>query len=120
MKAKAKRKAQRKAESATFDARDYLKKGDVVYNSWGYDQTNVDYYVVHNVTRKFVMLAPCGAEVVNSSGGISPKTSSANTAKLERHGVYAWRDTVSVNFRHGAGSKWDGRPKYATPANAGH
>jgi hypothetical protein len=33
-----------------------LKEGDIVYNSWGYDQTNIDYYQVIRTTKKQVIL----------------------------------------------------------------
>lgn len=36
--------------------------GQVWYSSWGYDQTNIDFYEVVKVTGSFVTLAPIAAE----------------------------------------------------------
>lgn len=43
--------------------------GDIVYGSWGYDQTNIDYYAIIRTTRTKVELLPIGAELVSSSHG---------------------------------------------------
>lgn len=43
---KAKRDAERKADRAKPHP---LKVGDILYSSWGYDQTNIDFYQVTRV-----------------------------------------------------------------------
>lgn len=40
--------------------------GDIVYGSWGYDQTNVDYYLVVRTTRTKVELQPIGCTVIGT------------------------------------------------------
>ena len=37
-----------------------VKVGDIFVSSWGYDQTNIDYYKVLNVKNKTVILAEIG------------------------------------------------------------
>lgn len=42
---------------------DYFAPNDIVYNTWGYDQTNIDFYRVTKVTAKFVTLEAIGSTV---------------------------------------------------------
>jgi hypothetical protein len=55
------RDAQRKAEQAerrkTVDASEFYKVGDIVANSWGYEQTNVEFYRVVEVLPKSIRVA---------------------------------------------------------------
>lgn len=47
-----------------------VKVGDIFYNSWGYDQTNIDFYVVDAVspTGKTCTVRPCGSQIVEAHG----------------------------------------------------
>jgi len=56
----AERKAKRKAKAKEASANHGVKVGDVFRSSWGYDQTNVDYYqvvAVGNKTATFCKIA---------------------------------------------------------------
>lgn len=99
-----------------------FKVGDIVTNSWGYDQTNVDWYRVAKTTAKFVWLQPIsGATEQNGfmSGHSLPAvdTTSDDPTKwgfqdcnepLQKH--LARKDSVSMKY--GSGSKWDGEARY--------
>lgn len=93
------------------------KVGDVVYNSWGYDQTNVDFYQVTRATNNFVWLREISSALVPDKG-VGPMSGKViakpgqflDKAVEEKHkatGEY-------VSFKHGSGSKWDGKPKYCS------
>lgn len=41
-----------------------MKIGDIFKSTWGYDQTNVDFYVVTRLTPKMVELQQCGLKTV--------------------------------------------------------
>lgn len=43
-----------------------LKTGDVVYSSWGYEQTNIDFYKVSRMTEKTIWFLPIESEVVKN------------------------------------------------------
>jgi hypothetical protein len=117
-----------------------LNVGEVIYNSWGYDQTNVDFYVIVKATANYVWLQPIACESVPSEG-CSPMSGYAQPEQPIRQilarEVSEWGEyneatgyrartfkTVpiepekrkaegrSVHFEHGSGSVWDGRPKY--------
>src|ERR1041385_3240650 len=68
---------QHKQTVANRRAKDFaghdFKVGDIVTNSWGYDQTNVDWYVVNRTTKNYVWLKPiCARLVSEESQGYSP------------------------------------------------
>lgn len=47
-----------------------LKVGDVVYTSWGYDQTNVDFFqVVGTPSAAYVEIRPIKAKSISGSDG---------------------------------------------------
>jgi hypothetical protein len=100
-----------------------FKVGDIVTNSWGYDQTNVDWYRVVRTTASFVWLQPICADTTETgfmSGQSSPSvdTSDADPSK------WGFRDKGAVTkhkasgsnctMKYGCGSKWDGQTKYAS------
>jgi len=64
---KEKQKQQRKIDNEK--ARGSLKVGDLMYDSWGYDQTNVDFYQVTKVKGASVWLRPIAGESVDGSQG---------------------------------------------------
>lgn len=95
--------------------------GDVLVSSWGYDQTNVDFYKVTRVTRGTVDLVEIGCEEVKEKGGrgceyVIPQPDvvigQPSTRRPGRHGV-------KINgYRHA--SKWSGTPQYRTASGWGH
>ena len=44
--------------------------GDILYSSWGYEQTNVDFYQVIDRTDRSVIFRPIGGEMVPGSEGM--------------------------------------------------
>lgn len=83
-----------------------LKVGDVLYSSWGYDQTNVDFYVVTRRTKCTVTLAPIDSIVVENVAWAHDKVvADMEHAKLMiEHPVYAPKHKCLNNKR----IKWDG------------
>ena len=69
-KARAERLAAQKAEKeALKKVPNPLKVGDLLYSSWGYDQTNVDYYQVVKATKRAVWLRKVASEQVEGTEG---------------------------------------------------
>lgn len=130
-------KAERKAERAK--AHD-LTVGEIIYNSWGYDQTNIDWYVIVKRTDHFVWLQPIAGHSIPSDG-VAPMAGYTEpelpvrqilTREVRDYGEYdeaighrpVTLKTVpveptmrkaegkSVLFKHGCGCVWDGKPKY--------
>lgn len=48
-----------------------VKIGDIFRSSWGYEQTNIDHFVVVKLTEKTVWLQPIGNKVVEECGWAS-------------------------------------------------
>lgn len=65
-----KAEAQR-AAMKIFKASDYYQLGDIIVNSWGYDQTNVDFYQVTEVLNKKIRVREICGEMVESCGSMS-------------------------------------------------
>lgn len=88
-----------------------VKPGDVFVESWGYDQTNVDFYVVTRVTQSSVYLKPCGARPVGEgmSTRLVPdpsKVGEFRCAREERIGKVNARGEVVKRVKAG----WQGEP----------
>lgn len=97
---KAKQKAKRSAPHE-------LKVGDILVNSWGYDQTNVDFFeVVELVGKASVKIRPIGAKTVEATGPFSSdvkpvpgsyhgeavvKRVNGNSVKIHSWGSYAFK-----------------------------
>lgn len=114
--ARAAARAERKAEAK---APHPLKAGDVITNTWGYDQTNVDFYVVVKATARFVFLTPILTELTETGGmqgsllPVQPITPISDS-EVTQHGVQMYRQGASVNFKHGGGCLWNGNPAWCS------
>ena len=97
-----------------------LVVGDVLVSSWGYDQTNVDFYQVVGRTAKTVQYIALGKTVADdSSEGVYMvipekfrQPGKVYTAKIKGNG---WRIS-SFEFAN----PWDGKPKHQTAWGYGH
>jgi hypothetical protein len=97
-----------------------LKIGDILYSSWGYDQTNIDFYEVIGVTEKSVVVrgvdqkikkAERGADYVVAMPG---RFTGPKMTKRVSQG-----DSIKISS-YAIASKWDGKPKYQTAMGWGH
>ena len=102
-----------------------LQPGDILYSSWGYEQTNIDFYRVIKLCGKtMVKLEKIGK--LYSTEQYSEYTDSVlpdprnSKSKSFRRKVYNYtRPGVMVNSYQWA-AKWDGLPKAQTNAYYGH
>jgi hypothetical protein len=94
-----------------------VKVDAVIYNSWGYDQTNIDFYQVVRISANFVWLQSIDSKST-PDGGCGPMSGHvepvAGTMKgaVTKHRATMYNGTPSINFKHGAGRLYDGQPKY--------
>jgi hypothetical protein len=96
-----------------------LQLGDVIYNSWGYDQTNVDFYEVVGVSSNFVSLQSLNCKTSGDAGhsmsGYTSAVRGTASGKVSKHRVSVTSFNANyVNFKHGSGSRWDGQPLYCS------
>ena len=97
-----------------------LKVGDIITNSWGYDQTNVDWYRVTKTTAHFVWLQPIAAVTTEATGPFSGRCEPEIDTSQDDPTRWTVKDAKGqitkhkasgqhVTMKHGCGSKWDGR-----------
>ncbi|OMH34807.1 hypothetical protein [Tersicoccus sp. Bi-70] len=93
------------------------KTGTIYCSSWGYDQTNIDFYEVVAATAKTVQLRPIRSRCVEVTGELSeyvePVPGDYNGEPFRRKVLTYARGAVAINGYTNA-YPWDGRPRHAT------
>lgn len=102
---------------ARREARHGLSVGDIVYSSWGYEQTNVDFYEVVRVPsdRSVVVRMIKKLTSENAPGSMSGKTTPLPgqfeiNAKETTHRAAALNSLKGGKAVPGSLSKWTGKP----------
>lgn len=116
---KAERREQRKL------TRDHdIKVGDIFYTSWGYDQTNIDFYEVVAVRGSRIDMKELYQQNVGHEGQDDKVIPAEGPNRFKDDKIYtvsARADgTVTPLSSFEYPSKWDGKPKYQTDAYSGH
>ena len=111
-----------------------LKVGDVLYTSWGYDQTNIEFFQVDELVGKNKLkLVGLGTKTLSGDGfsdKVVPGDRLGNHWTEKRtNGVYE-KDVALLKVARSDNSvrmssfcsayKWDGKAKYQTDSRAGH
>lgn len=97
--------------TATIPAHNY-KLGDIVYSSWGYEQTNINFYTVSHVTPSTVTLWPLSKTRTytgHMTGTVVPagEILSGKAIRRKASGDNAIR-VSDFEYAH----LWDGKPKH--------
>jgi hypothetical protein len=92
-----------------------IKVGDIFYNSWGWEQTNIDFYQVISTTAKTITLRRIkGCSDDYNSYHMTGSTVAVKDAfcsdELIRKTPYLMGGEWRINFEYGAGGQWDGKP----------
>lgn len=109
-------------EERTGARRDFkhtLKVGDVIYTSWGYDQTNVDFYEIVEAKSKSVVVCKIGSKTVESRQNISYVVPSIGTCR-GKTSLHRVGEGNSVKIDNHYAHKWEGKPVYETTSGWGH
>lgn len=101
-----------------------LARGDILYSSWGYDQTNVDFYEVTAVSGKAVVIREIAKKSLSSGGGVDKVVAVKGhfvgdaMKKIPQMGYKgeAYIKLTSFSSAH----PWDGTPKQETSGGYGH
>lgn len=103
-----------KKEKTQKEEKFEAKVGDIFYSSWGYDQTNVDFYQVVKRTKKSVYLRQVRSQIVNDNQKVALKDQFYGDEVIRKVlRVYNDRYSVSLNSFSSA-YQWDGKPKTFT------
>ena len=108
-----------------------LQVGDYLYCSWGYDQTNIDFFIVTKLVGKNkILIKGCSNQITNSteySDFVRPGKDTGNSWTRDNHGnhvellktVNGSNNSISLSSFAFA-RKWDGEPKSQTNSLYGH
>ena len=103
-----------------------FKVGDIIVNSWGYDQTNIDAYQVVRATKSTVWMKPIATESVPGSDGfmscqvkpvkdkfVNDHWEHGNKEIMKRIQYPKWDNgKPHISFKHGGSSVWDGESSF--------
>lgn len=115
-------KTQRRQERTEF-IHD-IKVGDILYSSWGYDQTNISWYQVTKVIGKAVEIRELAYQVTGTYGSndtvvpVPNRFSGPPMRKLPQRG-YQGKVIIRINSYANA-YPWDGDPVHQTNPMYGH
>jgi hypothetical protein len=122
------RKQQTKTRRANSNQPSELVVGDILYTSWGYEQTNVEFFqVVKTSGIRTVELMRINSRMVDSlsdyTDDLMPIKDSFITEgyRSQENGTYRVKNGNIVSFNtYKNGYKWDGKPKNQTASGYGH
>lgn len=91
-----------------------LKEGDILYCSWGYDQTQVDFYKVKEIVgNNRIKIVPMTAVVAEQSRGADYMVAGEEKGEPMLKVVNGKQNSVRITSYANA-YPWDGKPKYET------
>lgn len=117
--------------NTTTMTKDNYQVGAIIDSSWGYDQTNIDFYRIEKRTNQTVWLMPMRSKHVEDTGWLQGKkvpsepkslgdyevgcSQSRWDGKLIRRKLSINKETGEVrglSICHGWASYWDGNPSW--------
>jgi hypothetical protein len=95
-----------------------IEAGSILRSSWGYDQTNIDFYKVISVKNGWASVAKIGQEIVEDLPAymgekVIPFEGKIGAAFRRKIQSYATDDYVGINS-YQAASVWNGKPQMQT------
>lgn len=91
-----------------------LKVGDIIYSSWGYEQTNIDWYEVVAIKGKKVTVESIGGDLTESGfmSGYTTPNKNIRTGNFSNHIVQYGNQLKFKSYAYGY--LWDGTKKYCS------
>ena len=94
------------------------EKGQICYYSWGYGQTNIDWYVVTAVLPKSIRIAPIRGKCPETGFMCGDSTPVQPVELIGEEELRRWKPSEyfgwSASMPYGGLSPWDGKPKYCS------
>lgn len=106
-----------KIKESKKDAIKHFKVGDIFYDSWGYEQTNINFYQVVELKKASVVIREIAQNKITKGylqGTTTPiKDDFIGDKILKRIITNYYNDKVQhyIKSKFGWVSRWDGRPK---------
>jgi hypothetical protein len=114
-------KQKQKSDKAQFQHN--IKVGDIFVASWGYDQTNIDYYQVTKVLDKAVEIREIGKKVVSDNGPqvkVMPAPDRFDGPPMRKIPQFSGNSVRLKLNSFSSAYPWDGRPDEQTGSGYGH
>lgn len=114
----AEEKLQNKLATKALKAEDHFKLGDIIVNTWGYEQTNVNFYQVVRLTAKKIFIKEICKNYTETgfmSGNSTPIPNKFKTNGDEcQLGMRKYGDKVFLTHpkKYFYFRVWDGQPEY--------
>ena len=93
-----------------------IKVGTILYESWGYDQTNIDFYQVVRVSDKSVWFSPIKSNTVETGfmcGHTTAIKDAFTSVRIERRLVKSYgpedNPRICIPYDRHSLDVWDGR-----------
>ena len=115
--------ARRKAAAALSPVEAGVEVGDFFYTSWGWEQTNIDFYEVVALGAKSVKVRQVGVKVVEDHTSQEAVVPAAGhyIGEVETKVLRPYGEKGALAFSsYKSGYYWDGKPKYRTASGWGH
>ena len=93
-----------------------LKVGDILVSSWGYDQTNISWYQVVEISEKTVKIQEIGSKSAQGNNVVPIKGNFVGQPMLKK--VLPSKSIRITSFAYA--HPWNGEPRYETPLGEGH
>lgn len=111
-------------EERQLEKKDYkhdFQKGDILISSWGYDQTNISFYVVEKVlTPKSIEIQQIGTKIIGrepyGDDLVVPDETRKKDHKMKK---IVQMGRVKIDS-YSSAYKWNGKPASQTPFGLGH
>jgi hypothetical protein len=101
-----------------------LEVGEILVYSWGYEQTNIDFYQVVSVTSKTVMIREIKSEATQNTPAGIPNSMTAREIPIidtfigdsirKTPKTWAYNGEVYLKMKHGFCQRWNGRPQHSS------
>jgi|DEB0MinimDraft_10_1074344.scaffolds.fasta_scaffold132116_1 hypothetical protein len=106
-------------ENKNVNASDFYEIGDIIVNSWGYEQTNVSFYQVVGITKRTIKTKQISQEMVEGSGNsngmaceVMPKKDAFIVDGKEYKHIVNKDGYLSQPESYYHFHKWEGKPEY--------
>jgi hypothetical protein len=107
------RRADLKEKREALKASDHWTVGDVFYCSWGYEQTNVDFYQITHVGKKsvgFRKICQSTAERYHMSGPTQPRRNEFAGEEVRKN----LSPCGGIPMKYGSATKWTGKAVWSS------
>jgi hypothetical protein len=120
---KSRRLTVERKEQELKERREYqhpYKEGDIFYTSWGYDQTNVDFYQVTEVKGKMLLLREISGRTADEKESVGVEYVVPAKGHFIGGVIKAIPKGPGVKIEGHYGTLWEGKPVYQTAGGYGH